>query len=108
MRALSAVLMMWFSVCASATERWHAGTVNKIYPLGEGSVVITFDLSDSYCVNASSPKYYLIRIGQNGVTSDGLKNMLATAMLAKATGRTLSIAFSDATADCLINRLFVE
>ena len=95
------------SASASA-EHWHGSTVNWIYPQADGSVVITFNTSDAYCQNPANPKYYTIMVGQYGVTQEGLKNMLSTAMLAKATGATLNIAFTEVGNECWINRLFIQ
>ena len=93
---------------ALATTFWHSGTLNWIYPQADGSVVLTFTTDHPSCTNTASPKYYLVMVGQAGVTADGMKNMVATALSAFAMGRTLNVNFDDATNNCFINRMFMQ
>jgi hypothetical protein len=66
--------------------------------------VLRFVNDAGTCNNPNSPKYFYVVAGQHGVTADGVKAMLATALTAFTTGGTLSAAFDDATANCYINR----
>lgn len=106
--ALIRIAALVLVTATASAEHWHGSTVNWIYPQADGSVVITFNTSDAYCQNPASPKYYTIKVGQYGVTQEGLKNMLATALLAKSTGATLNIAFTEVGTECWINRLFIQ
>jgi hypothetical protein len=46
--------------------------------------------------------------GQNGVTAEGVKAMLATSLLAYALQKPLQINYDDATSSCFVNRLLVQ
>ena len=93
---------------AQAAAAWVQSTVKFVYPQGDGSFVLGFVSDAGTCSNVNSPKYFYVVAGQNGVTADGVKALLATALTAFATGSTLSVAFDDATASCYINRLSVQ
>lgn len=93
---------------AHAAEVWHTSTLKRIYPLANGSIVLQFDSESASCTATTNPKYYNIVVGQNGVTTDGLRNMLAVALTAFSTGRSISIAFDDASPSCYVNRLQIN
>jgi hypothetical protein len=87
---------------------WHASQVKFVYPQGDGSFVVEFVNNSASCSSAAIPtQYFYVVTGQNGVNADGLKNLLATALTAYATGSVLSIAFDNATPYCYINRFAV-
>ena len=90
-----------------ATERGHASTLNFVYPLGTGDFILAFDNDSAQCTALGPPKYMYVSVGQNGVTAEGAKKMFATAMLAFALRKQLSVAFGDSTSACFINRLTV-
>lgn len=96
-----------FGSRVSATERWHGGVPKNVYTGGSGWIVLTFPNEPVDCQAVGTPKYMYIVVGANGVTADGAKQMLATAMLAVATGKSLSVAYDDATASCYINRVMI-
>lgn len=90
---------------ASAAEAWGAGTITRVYPLANGAFVITLSVDPSGCPNTSSPKYLYVVAGENGVTADGVKAMLATSLAAAAMDKTVHVAFSDSSVSCYVNRL---
>lgn len=93
---------------ASAAEAWGAGTVRSVYPLASGSFVITLATDPPGCPSASSPKYLYVVAGENGVTADGVKAMLAAALAAMAMDKTIHVAFDDSSVSCYVNRLSVS
>ena len=105
--ALCSVLLFLACQVASATDRAHVSTIQQVYPQADGSFVLAFYTDNANCTNASSPKYYYVTAGQNGVNADGVKLMFASALAAAAQQRTVTIVFSDTTVNCYINRLIV-
>jgi hypothetical protein len=91
-----------------ATEQWHSSTLRWVYPLGNGDFVIGFDVDSAACTGVGAPKYMYVAVGQNGVTEEGIKKLYAAALTAFSLGKTLSIAFDDATAYCYVNRFSVH
>jgi hypothetical protein len=91
-----------------AAENWHQDYVRSVYPLSNGDFVVTFTTSPAACLHDSNPKYFFVRVGINGVTSEGVKAMLATALSAFTAGKRLSVAFNDASSTCDINRMSVS
>ena len=94
-----------FSASAQATEAYLQSTIKVVYPLSEGSFVLKFNQGNSLCLATQNPQYFYVTVGQNGVTAEGSKNILATALAAYATASVVSIAFDTATTSCYINRL---
>ncbi len=103
----SLLLLGMGSIAANAAEVWHTAYLKRIYPTADGSVRLSFVTDHATCTNADNPKVYYITVGQNGVTTDGLRAMHSTALTAFAMERQVSIAFDNATANCYINRLIV-
>ncbi len=94
---------------AGAAATWHTGKITRVYPTGDGvSVVIQFDTDSPACTHSSTPDYYYVQVGQNGVTADGLKILLSTALAAAAANKTVGINFDSASSNCYINRLWVD
>lgn len=93
---------------AHAAEVWHSSKIRLIYPLANGSVVLAMATNAADCTNTSSPKYHFIQAGQNGMTAEGVKNLLAVAMAAAAQGKDVSISYDNATNSCFVNRLSVS
>jgi len=91
----------------SAVATWHTSKIKTVYPLANGSVVITFINDSDTCQNGSSPKYYYLAANENGVTEAGLRNIYSAALVAAASGKDVIISFESATSACYINRLSV-
>jgi hypothetical protein len=91
-----------------AATAYLQSTLTSVYPLSDGSFILNFTNDTSTCSSPNTPKYFYVTAGQNGVTADGVKAMLATALTAFSLGKTLAIAFDDATTFCYINRFSVQ
>lgn len=103
-----ALVGLWApSAPSEAAATWLVSTIKWVYPQADGSFVLTFAADPPTCTSASSPKYLLVMAGQNGVTADGVKSMLATSLAAFAMGAQVQINFDDATSNCYVNRLVV-
>ena len=92
---------------ASASEQWVVDNVRSVYPLGDGSFILTFVNAQPICTNTATYPYFWVSPGHNGVTADGTKAMLATALTALAAGKKMSLAFEASTPDCFVNRLSI-
>jgi hypothetical protein len=107
LRALVCMIAVAIAGSAVGAERWVVATITSVYPLADGSFVLTFSADSPNCTNGNSPKYYHATVGQNGVTIEGLKGLLAVSLAAATQGKTVNVAFDDATAACYVNRLAV-
>ena len=103
-----ALVVAILNVPATAASVWHVAKIVYIYPQGSGDVVLTFETDAPTCTNVNTPKYCYIRVGENGVTREGLENMLAVALTVATTGRAVTINFDDAGDGCFIGRLIVS
>jgi hypothetical protein len=93
----------------SAATAWYQGTIQMIYPMSDGSFAIGVPTVLPTCSgNGSGGVYLFVSPGQNAVTADGAKNLLATLLMAFAQGRTISVAYDDSTLYCYVNRLLVQ
>jgi hypothetical protein len=100
--------LLALTMSLQAAETWHGSTLQFVYPLSNGDFVIGFDTSSSACTNPNSPKYMYVAVGQNGVDAEGAKKMYAAALTALVAGKTLSVAFDNATPSCYVNRFSVS
>jgi hypothetical protein len=104
--------ILLFSLIASTSmadaSEWFTGNIKSVYPLANGSFIITFT-SDvgSKCYATGTPKYYRIEENKNDLTADAVRNFLATVLTAQATGRKLSV-YHDTSENCYVNRLLIE
>jgi hypothetical protein len=98
---------MGFSGSAVATEQWVVDNVRAVYPLGDGSFIITFVNPQPICTNTATYPYFWVSSGHNGVTAEGVRAMLATSLTALAAGKKMSLAFEASTPDCFVNRLSI-
>ncbi len=96
-----------FSNATPAAEEWATSNVKFVYPLSNGGFVIGLVDSPSGCTNANNPKYLYVGVGSNGVTQDGAKMMLGTALTGFAAGKKVSVNFDNSTPNCYVNRLLV-
>ena len=104
---VAAIAAASFSGMAQAGESWASSNVKTVYPVSNGNFVITFVDSPPGCTNANNPKYLYVAVGHNGVTADGVKAMLSTALAAFLSGKRIQAAFEDSTSECYINRLLI-
>jgi hypothetical protein len=90
-----------------ATNVTHTSTIVRLYPFADGTYYLSFAADDPTCSNTSNPKRYLVEVGQNGMTSEGSKNIYASALFAMGLGKSVFITFNNVNADCAINRIQV-
>lgn len=102
-----AIFLGWTSA-AMATSQVVQSPLAFVYPLSDGSFVLGFAQGSTFCQSPNSPQYFYVVPGQNGVTADGAKAMLATALTAFGLGKTLSMSFDDATPYCYVNRFSIQ
>jgi hypothetical protein len=93
---------------ASAAEAWHTAQIKTIYPLSSGGFVIILSTDAPSCPSAGPGKYLFVMPGENGMTIDGIKGLLATALSAFALDIPVSVAFDTGTTYCYVNRLHVN
>jgi hypothetical protein len=98
---------MMFAGGANAVEGWATDTLRYVYPLSTGNFVIALNSNPAICPAVGDPKYFYVVAGENGVTADGVKAMLASALAAMAMGKQIQIAFDNATTYCYVNRFVV-
>jgi hypothetical protein len=101
------LLLGWTSAASAASQNLQS-TLAFVYPMGDGSFVLGFTQGSTFCPSPNTPQYFYVTPGANGVTLDGAKAMLATALTAFALGKTLSIAFDDSTTYCYVNRFSLQ
>jgi hypothetical protein len=101
------VAMLGLSMPAAAAEQWATNKLKFVYPLANGSFVLAFQVDPTNCPSVGSPKYFYVAAGENGVTADGVKAMLAASFAAMAMDKDLQLAFSDSSTYCYVNRLLV-
>ena len=105
MKKIAAVLtlVLMFQPTAHANNVWFQSRIAAIYPNGDGTVVLTFADVAAGCTNSSSPKYFYLQVGQNGMTQEGLKNIMSVALTAAVTDKTVSVVFDDSSQYCYVN-----
>lgn len=86
-----------------ATQETFTSKINSIYPLASGNVIITFETPDENCQDSNG--YFRVVDGQNGITKDGIKNILSAALTAGSTNNRVYVVYDPSTANCYINRL---
>lgn len=105
MKYLVAMLIGVMSLSAVA-DAWHNDFIQRIYPLANGSFVLTFKNPPENCSNSS--KYFYVTVGSNGMTQEGAEKIYSLAMIAATTGKSFKINFDETTNTCLINRASVS
>ena len=102
-------LLAFLILCAEASgaQTQFSAKIAGVYPLPSGTeFVLTFDTDSPSCTNAS--KYHYVRVGENSITQEGLRNLLAAALTAASAERPVTVWFNDASPNCFVNRLFVR
>ena len=106
--AVMAGTMLFTTAIAQASTVWYQGPAQLVYPLNDGSFAIGVSTVLPVCSGSGSGVYMFVTPGQNSVTLDGAKNMLATVLTAFALGRPISVAYDDSTSNCYVNRLLIQ
>lgn len=92
----------------AATNVWQSGVLDRVYPQSNGDFIITFKGESPDCSNASNPKYHYVRNGVSGVSAEGVKVMLSTALAAGISGKTININFNKDVPTCDVRKLFIQ
>jgi hypothetical protein len=92
---------------APAAEVWHVSKIRWVYPQPDGQTFVLVFQADAPSCPTVAPKYHYVTVGQNSMTAEGLKHVLAASLSAAAQGLTVQVAFDNATANCYVNRLLV-
>lgn len=106
--ALLCLVMLAATSSSALAETWHTARIKSVYPLANGSVVLIFVEDAPACAGTGPGKYHFISVGENGVTTEGVRMMMATALAALAMDKTVSVAFAEASSGCYINRLITR
>ena len=97
---LLALLLGWG--CPYAANDWYDNVpVGKIYPHGDGRVLLSFVPAAPNC------NWHYVQVGENGMTAEGLKLIYAGALTANALGRNVRVYYDKDTSSCYIARLMV-
>jgi hypothetical protein len=101
--------MAWTDATFAADAVYH-GLIRQLYPLGDGTYVLVFNPSPDLpvCIGSVGYRYMYIRGGQNGVTADGLKNIVATSLLGFAMERAIDVVYDNGSSSCFVNRISLE
>lgn len=99
-----------FAASAFAATHWHASTIKSVYPHGNGTIVLVLNTDAASCTTTTPgvEKQHHLVVGQNGVTAEGLKHLYAAALLAKATGASVTLVYSDEPDYCYVSRIRVN
>lgn len=102
------IILVFFSTNSFGTAVWHGSTIKSIYPLADDSFILRLDVDSSSCQSAESPKYYYVKVGEQGVTQGALNRMYSAALAAGVAKKNVQIAYEDNSSSCFINRLLVD
>ena len=89
-------------------EKWHTSTIDKVYVVSSGDLILVLSEDDVFCTDANEPNYYRVIVGNNQMTTDGQKHILSLALAAAATGTPVTFAYDETSSFCYINRLMVR
>ena len=107
-RVLLAIGCFIFANAAGAAEGWYQDRVKWIYPQANGGFIIVFMNQAPGCTSTANPKYFHVTAGAYGVTSDGVKAMLSTVLMAYASDKLVSVAYEMSSQYCDVNRLYIS
>ncbi len=87
---------------ATAAPVWTPpSTITSIETVGTDSgFIVYFSTSLPGPCSAAGSNALFIYPNQNGVTTDGVKMLLSTALLAFTTGKQVTVAYDNSTANC--------
>lgn len=107
MKAILTSLLMLISVSSfSASNTWHKSKIDKIYPQGNGGLILTLKNPSPDCNRTDHYHYILDK--QNGVNQSGINSMLSVALAAAALDKEVNLYFDRDSSNCYVNRLFVD
>ena len=70
--------------------------------------MVTFEISAPSCTGGDTHKYHRIKVGENGMTQEGLDKIYSLILAAASANRSVSINFDDATNKCYVNRAYIN
>lgn len=98
--------MLLIGMSGTASAESYTDYIKHVYATSIGDLVITFQNDSPECQRADD--YHHVALGKNGVTAEGLKNMIAVVLAASLGERRITITF-DATPDyCYVNKLYLR
>lgn len=100
--------MFLFAMNSLAEGKWHNSTIKRVYPTADGGFVLTFTNSSPDCPANSAEKYHYVKDGNNGMTKEGANKIYSLALAAAAQDIPVNFYFDNGTADCFINRMYVD
>jgi hypothetical protein len=98
------LLILSHSVSASSSS--FLSKVDSVYPLGSGTVIITFQTPSSECEDPNG--HFRLTNGQNSMTPEGIKNILSVSLTAAVADKNVWVVFDPSTSKCYIERLKVN
>ena len=104
---ISLLCILSYSSITNAALTEHVSTIESVYPLADGSFIVTFDQNAATCPSTKSPKYHFVSSNQVGVTEEAAKRIYAAALLALAMDKQVRVYFDDSTMYCWIDRMRV-
>jgi hypothetical protein len=105
---VAVTLMTFFALQdAHAAEHWISSTIKAVYTQSTGSFILVFNTQYGAPPCNSQPQYFYVTVGENGVTAEGVKSLLATSLAAASQHQTVEVAFDDTTSQCYVNRVWV-
>jgi len=96
------VLILIFSTAAYAdVDDWTGSkSVVSVQVIQTGGIIIYFDSAVNPVCSAAGTNSIYVYSGQQGVTEDGLKAFLSTALTALSTGMKVSVLYDDSSSNC--------
>ena len=104
---ISILLLSSISLFSYADNVWHQSKLEWIYPQSDGVFAIGFENNSNQCSNGNSTKYHHVKVGENGVTEEGLKLMYSAALAALASDKEVNINYDSSTNYCYVNRMIL-
>lgn len=105
MKKLLFICILFLTSSTYAQDVWFSSTIKTVYPLNEGSFILTFREDSPNCMGKDD--YHVVREGLHGVTAEGVKMIYSAALTAAASGTRVAIYFNSATSNCEVNRMKV-
>ena len=91
-----------------AANVWNSpDLITKVQVIHHGGFIVYFEnVFNTTCSGDGNRSY--VYSGQNGVTDDGVKALLSTALLALSTGIPASVKYDDTNSNCWVQYLKLE
>src|SRR5262245_56345793 len=83
------------TLSAHAAEQTKVSTITDVYPMANGSFVISIADVPTQCTNTSTPKRLTVKVGENSITAEALQQIFAASLTAMTTDITVYVAYDD-------------